>query len=157
MRRPGDAGTAFERMAEWIAVGQNGDRDTARAGLERLWAQEARTDPVTRCGIAHALADVAANPHDELRWDMRALSSALSATDDDAAAHGIAGGTSSLMPSLYLNLADGYRRLGVAAAAMRFARSTQRALAEVEPNPYFDMVAEAVERVIGKLDRGDTS
>lgn len=105
-------------------------------------------DLVTRCGIAHALADVQDDPREELRWDEAALAAALEATDEDAAAHGMAQGVTGLMPSLRLNLADVHRRLGAPDAARAHALEARAALAALEPNPYLEDIARSVDRIL---------
>lgn len=146
----------MERMAELIALGQRGERKAARSGLEELWAASTGADPVTRCAIAHSLADVQDHPEDELAWDLKALMATLGATDDDVAGVGINHGTAGLMPSLHLNLADVYRRLGQTEVARGHALQTQHALRGVDANPYFDTIAEAADRVLTKLEQGIT-
>ncbi|MGD2101785.1 MAG: hypothetical protein PVG83_06060 [Acidimicrobiia bacterium] len=146
----------MERMAELIALGQGGDRDGARAGLEHLWDASKDADPVTRCGLAHSLADVQDSPQAELKWDLRALTSVLSASDSEVGALGMAQGVAGLMPSLHLNLADVYRRLGWLEVAKGHALQARGSLAAVESNPYFDTIAEAIERVLTKAGAGHT-
>lgn len=147
-------GDSMDRLAVYIALGQRGDRTGARAGLEELWAQSTDANPATRCGIAHSLADVQDEPRAELVWDLTALTSALEASNDDVAQLGMSQGTAGLMPSLHLNLADVYRRLGQSDVARGHALQALRALGDVEANHYFSTIAQATERVIDKLDRG---
>jgi hypothetical protein len=146
----------MERMADLIRLGQEGDRDGARAGLEQLWDANKEADPVTKCGLAHSLADVQDSPQAELKWDLKALTSVLDASDSDVGALGMAQGVAGLMPSLHLNLADVYRRLGWLEVAKGHALQARRALASVEANPYFDTIADAIERVLTKVGAGDT-
>lgn len=145
----------MQRVAEYIAVGQQGDRAAARAGLEQLWEECIDGDPVTKCGIAHSLADVQEAPQAELVWDLRALTSALDASNDDAAGLGMSHGIAGLMPSLHLNLADVYRRLRQSHVARGHALEAQAALGAVEPNPYFQTIAEALDRLLGRLEQGN--
>jgi len=143
-------------MADYISLGQRGDRDGARAGLEQLWEANEDADPVTRCGIAHSLADVQDNPQAELEWDLRALASALRATDGDVGALGMTNGVAGLMPSLHLNLADVYRRLGQLEVGKGHALQARASLTVVEATPYFETIADAVDRVLTELGAGDT-
>jgi hypothetical protein len=146
----------LQHMAKYIALGQQGDRMAARTGLEQLWENSTDADPVTKCGLAHSLADVQDSPQAELVWDLRALTSALDASDGEVNDLGMTQGTAGLMPSLHLNLADVYRRLGQLEVARGHALQARHALGDVETNPYFDTIAEATERVIGKVDHRNT-
>jgi len=137
----------LQRMANYIALGQHGDPEAARAGLEQLWAANENADPVTRCGIAHSLADVQDNPRAELEWDLRVLTSALEAPDGDVDSLGMTQGVAGFMPSLQLNFADGYRRLGQIDAAKRNAHQARGSLAFVEATLYFDTVRTPRRRV----------
>lgn len=148
--------STMERLASLIALGQGGDREGARAGLEQLWDANKNADPVTKCGLAHSLADVQDSPAAELKWDLSALTSVLNASDTDADALGMTQGIAGLMPSLHLNLADVYRRLGWLDVAKGHALQARRSLALVETNPYFDTIADAIERVLAKVEAGDT-
>jgi hypothetical protein len=96
-----------------IRLREAGKADEARAALESLWPDvEAGGDAFARCFLAHSLADVQLDPQEELRWDLVALTAAEEVTEQRAAQQGIPGGRLGLYPSLHLNLAKSYLRVG---------------------------------------------
>jgi hypothetical protein len=102
----------MQRFGEGLAASQSGDRDLARRTFTDLWAEVGDDgDPLHRCAIAHAKADVQDDLQDELAWDLRALAAAEGLTDERVQAAGAHGTARSFKPSLHLNLADLYRRL----------------------------------------------
>ena len=120
-------------------------------GLGQLWQANTDSDPVTRCGLADSLADVQDGPAGELEWDVRALRSACIATDAHAAGLGMSQGVAGLLPSLHLNLADVYRRLGL--LTLRRATLPRRVLhsARSRRTGIFDSIGQAIARVLERL------
>ncbi|QJS13132.1 hypothetical protein HKX69_29560 [Streptomyces argyrophyllae] len=120
------------RIGQVVMLHHGGDREEARSRLLHLWAEVGEDgDPLHRCTLAHYLADTQDDPADELAWDLRALSAAEEIADgrlgaDPASVRGF-------FPSLHLNLAADYAKLGRAEAArshLRRARSAARCLAD---------------------------
>src|SRR5690242_2049182 len=91
-----------------------GRRADARAEFARIWSDigEEQGDPLHVCVLAHSMADVQDDVHEELLWDQRALDAAAHLTDDRTAAAGVPMPVAALYPSLHLNLADCHRKLG---------------------------------------------
>ena len=91
-----------------------GQRDAARDLLSRIWGEIGgeQGNPLHVCVLAHTMADVQDDVHQELLWDQRALTAAGLLTDERTAQAGLALPVAGLYPSLHLNLADCYRRLG---------------------------------------------
>ena len=90
----------------------------ARAGTRIATAGgRGRDDPFALCFLAHSLADVQVDSQEELRWDLVALSAADRVTEQRAAQQAIPGGRLALYPSLHLNLAETYLRVGDDATA----------------------------------------
>lgn len=124
----------FARIPQGIELRQQGRKGEARELFDQLWVEiggEAG-DPMARCMIAHSIADAQDDVEDELGWDHIALDAARAITDEQVAAAGM--GTSSaaaLFPSLHMNLAECYRKLGnfeQARAHLSDARQTLDAL-----------------------------
>lgn len=149
---PSEGTNPLQRMSDLMAVGRGGDRAAARVGLHQLWVECVDASAAVRCGIAHALADVHDDPVDELAWDQQALVAALAATDEEVAATGMEQGVAALLPSLHLNLADVYRRLGQLDAAAGHAHAAQAALSNVSIDGYFDEIERAVTRVLERIE-----
>jgi hypothetical protein len=101
-----------------IRLREAGEVDEARALLSSLWPDvEAGADPFARCFLAHSLADVQSDHHEELHWDLVALAAAEEVSERRAAEQEIPGGRLGLYPSLHLNLAESYLRVGDEPAA----------------------------------------
>jgi hypothetical protein len=102
-----------------------------------IWAEIGgdRGDPLHRCTLAHAMADVQDDARQELAWDLRALVAAGLLTDARLAEAGVGLTAAGLYPSLHLNLCDCYRKLGeleLAREHLQRARDTIGALGDDE-------------------------
>lgn len=102
------------RIGEGIALRERGERGAAQDLFAQVWTEIGGEDgdPFHVCALAHSMADVQADVDEELLWDLRALAAADLLTDERAARGGVAGPVASFYPSLHLNLAECYRRLG---------------------------------------------
>ncbi len=139
------------QVGEAIALTRS-DRAGARAVLAAAWETVGDAgDALHRCAIAHAMADVQDSAHDELTWDLRALAAAGGLDDARLAAAGMAASVEELLPSLHLNLADVYRRLGDSAAALAHAAEARAALARAGTDRGSEMIREALDRVTSSL------
>lgn len=129
-----------------------GDRDAARRVLVELWdGVGADGDALHRCALAHALADAQDDPADELAWDLRALDAAGEVTDARTAQAGMTGGAAGLFPSLHLNLADVYRRLGDARRAAAHVVRGRASAAALGDDGYVTMIRDALDRVVAAV------
>jgi len=63
------------RVGEGMQLSHRGERQAARQLFDEVWNQIGGDsgDPFHRCALAHAMADVQDDVHQELTWDMRAL------------------------------------------------------------------------------------
>ena len=100
-----------ERIAAAVAVRDSGDRELARAQLDELW-NEIGADPIHRCVAAHHTADSQDDLHLELSWDLCALEAANEITIEQRKANAALFSVDAFYPSLHLNLARDYWRLG---------------------------------------------
>jgi hypothetical protein len=141
------------RIAEGIALGQQGDRAGARRLLTGAWAAIGGEDgdPLHRCALAHSLADVCDDPGEELAWDERALAAAGSVTDERTARAGMTAGAAALYPSLHLNLADCHRRLGDLAAARVHLALGRAAAGALPDDGYGQLVRGGLDRLAERL------
>ncbi|MBD0324106.1 MAG: hypothetical protein ICV72_12080 [Aldersonia sp.] len=91
-----------------------GQRDAARHLLSQIWDEIGgeQGNPLHVCVLAHTMADAQDDVHQELLWDQRALTAADLLTDERTTQSGVALPVAGLYPSLHLNLADCYRKLG---------------------------------------------
>lgn len=103
----------LERIKNAMRSFHRGDRPQAREELRELWDElGASGDTYHRSVVAHYLADVQDNLQDELTWDLRALETAESASTEAGEAAPALGPVRAFLPSLHLNLADVFRRMG---------------------------------------------
>jgi hypothetical protein len=139
-------------IGEAIALSQVGDRAAARIRLRGLWSDIGGEvgDPLHRCAVAHALADVQDEPADELFWDLQALCAADLLTDGRLEAAG-AGPVAGFYPSLHLNLGDCYRRLGAVDDAWLHLHRGLAALRALPDSGYRALLEEAFERLADRL------
>ncbi|WBQ02439.1 hypothetical protein [Kribbella sp. CA-293567] len=104
---------AYAAIREGIALREQSRAPAAKALLETLVDDvEKGTDAFAKIFLAHSPADVQETPEDELAWDLRALAFMDELTGQEAIARDNPGGKAALLPSLHLNLAADYRRLG---------------------------------------------
>ncbi|MFJ8594125.1 hypothetical protein [Streptomyces sp. NPDC093598] len=139
------------RIGQVVMLHHAGDREEARHRFLGLWAEIGEHgDPLHRCTLAHYLADTQDDPADELAWDLRALTAAEEAREKGPALTAV----TAFYPSLHLNLADDYIRLGRRDAArthLRWAREAATALAD---DSYGGGVRAAIGRLESRLGEG---
>ncbi|CAL9626815.1 tetratricopeptide repeat protein [Streptomyces sp. Tu 3180] len=143
------------RIGQVVMLHHAGDREEARHRLLGLWAEiGAHGDPLHRCTLAHYLADTQDDPEDELAWDLRALTAAEEVVGDRPAGYEGSLAVRALYPSLHLNLAADYARLGRPDAArthLHRARGAARTLAD---DRYGEGVRAAIRRLEDRLGEG---
>jgi hypothetical protein len=134
-----------------VELGQCGERPAARGVLATLWEQVGPAgDPLHRVAIAHAMADLQDDLQGELRWDLQALEAAGSVTDERAADAGSMS-AAALYPSLHLNLAEDYRKLGDLWAAWRHVHLGFAVVSALGNDGYGRMIIGALERLAARL------
>ncbi|MDH6629929.1 hypothetical protein M2271_007778 [Streptomyces sp. LBL] len=156
------ADVLMTRIGQVVMLHHAGDREEARHRFLDLWAEIGEHgDALHRCTLAHYLADTHDDPCDELAWDLRALTAAEELAEDRPAEYH--GGrpedvlaVRALYPTLHLNLAADYVKLGRAEAARTHlcrARSASDALGD---DRYGDGVRAAISRLESRLGEGDS-
>ncbi|EMF58570.1 hypothetical protein [Streptomyces bottropensis] len=174
------------RIGQAVMLHHGGDREEARHRLLQLWAEIGEDGtPLHRCTLAHYMADTQDDPDTELAWDLRALSAADELSDGRSAEHPTDHpvhhpphhqadhsaarprehhdelAVRAFYPSLHLNLAADYARLGRPDAARSHLRLARAALAALEDGGHGDGVRTALGRLEARLDEagpggGDT-
>jgi hypothetical protein len=140
------------RIGEGIGLSQRGEREAARRVFAEIWDRIGPDgDPLHRCAVAHSMADVQDDPHDELTWDLRALEAAPLITDERARAAGMAATVAGFYPSLHLNLGEVYRKLGDLEQARHHLESGRAATGALGDDGYATMVKDALERLAQRL------
>lgn len=140
------------RIAEGMALGRRGERAGARRLFAEVWADIGQDgDPLHRCALAHAMADVQDDVREELRWDERALAAADVLTDERAAEGGVAGGVAGFYPSLHLNLAECHRKLGDLDRARAHLARGRATLGALPDDGYGRLIRGGYDRLAGRL------
>lgn len=79
------------RIGRGMELSQRGERTAARGLFAEVWNDigGCSGEPFHRCTLAHAMADLQDDVHQELVWDLRALDAADLITDKRAAQAGV--------------------------------------------------------------------
>ncbi|MGW5868374.1 hypothetical protein ACWFRJ_40225 [Streptomyces sp. NPDC055239] len=145
---PASPDPTMEAIGQAVAEGQAGDSVSARQKLLDIWSTIGVTgDPLHRCSLAHYLADLYQDPAHALAWDIRALDAADAVTEQRAQAHDASLHIAGFYPSLHLNLADNYRRLGSFEAATEHINAAKTHAPILPQNPYGDLLRGAIQEV----------
>lgn len=141
-----------------IALLQGGDRLGGRKALETIWARIADAPaPLHACTLAHYMADAQDDLADELAWDIRALEAALRCTDAEAQRQGQGLPIAAFMPSLHINLADDYFRLGDVVRSRNHLEAAQSFAGHLANDSYGRMIHGGIARLASKLANGAQS
>ncbi len=141
------------RIADGMALGQRGEREAARQVFAHVWSDidDADEDPLHRCALAHAMADVQDDVREELVWDLRALQAAGLITDERAAQAGVPSPVAGFYPSLHLNLGERYRKLGELDQAREHLQRGQAAAGALGDDEYGDMIRGGLDQLAQRL------
>lgn len=153
MSEPEDA---LQRISSAFHLHCRGDRAEARARMDALWQElDPDGDPYHRCVLAHFIADTQLEPADELAWDERALQIADRALDT-ATAGASASALEKFLPSLHMNVADGYRKAGDFDRAQRHIDRGMELGGGLGLDPYGQTVRAGLIRIQAQLDERDS-
>lgn len=148
------ADPTMARIAQAVELhhGQ-GRREAARDLFAQVWDEIGadQGDPLHVCVLAHSMADVQADVNEELVWDLRALAAAGLVTDDQLAQAGVPMTVAGLYPSLHLNLADCYRRLGDLDRARKHLHEAEAGIGVLGDNDYGRLIRGGLDRLAEQL------
>jgi hypothetical protein len=141
------------RIGEAVQLSHQGERATATLLLAEIWDEIGgeQGDPLHRCTLAHAIADVQDDARDELLWDQRALAAADLLTDTRLAQAGVPLPAAGLYPSLHLNLSECYRKLGDLDRARQHLQHAQAAVGALGDDDYGHMIRSGLDRIAERL------
>ncbi|HEX4813440.1 MAG TPA: hypothetical protein VFV66_11890 [Nonomuraea sp.] len=133
---------------------QQGQRGAARDLFAHIWNDIGgeRGDPLHVCVLAHAMADVQDNVHQELMWDLRALAAADLISDERVAQAGVTLSAAGLYPSLLLNVSECYRKLGDLDRARTYLQQARTAIGALGDDEYAQLIKRGLERLTQQLD-----
>lgn len=126
-----------------------GQRDAARELFAGIWDEIGgeQGDPLHVCVLAHSMADVQDDVHEELMWDLRALAAADQLTDDRVGQAGVTTSVAGLYPSLHLNLGECYRKLGDLDRAREHLRLAEAGMGALGDDGYGKMIKGGLDRL----------
>jgi hypothetical protein len=130
-----------------------GDRAAARRLLDEVWDEIGgeRGDPLHVCVLAHAMADLQDDVHQELVWDQRALIAADQLTGDRVAEAGVVLPVAGLYPSLHLNLSECYRKLGDLGLAREHLEKARDGMGALGDDEYGRLIRSGLDRLTALL------
>lgn len=142
------AGETMAAITEAVELGRTGSPEVAREALLGIWAAIGpQGDPLHRCTLAHYLADLYDDAAQALCWDVRALDAADRLTDERLHRHDANLDVRGFYPSLHLNLADNYRRLGSFDAAQCEINAAREWVDALADDGYGAMIRTAIDEV----------
>ena len=147
-------------MAEWddvlaaVAAALGGDKPGARRLLTECWDSTAPEDHGQRCVLAHYLADVQDDPDAEIGWDETALLEHGFLSDGDLAPVGIPA-VKGMLPSLHLNLGDGYFRRGQFGLAREHQQAGQMHSKHLSNDGYGAMIRSGLDNLGLRISDAD--
>ncbi|MGW0019862.1 hypothetical protein ACWDUD_16155 [Rhodococcus sp. NPDC003382] len=151
-----DPDPTMDAIAQAVTEGRSGDPEFARKQLLALWSEiGVLGDPLHRCTLAHYLADLYADPAQALAWDIRALDAADAVTEQRVQEHHADLHIAGFYPSLHLNLADNFRRLGSFDAAADHLAAARKHAPNLPDGPYGDTIRAAIDEVGDAIVRKD--
>lgn len=140
------------RIAAAQELASGGDWDGARAALGDVWADLGEDgDPLHVVSLAHYMADLQDDPRAELEWDLRALRAARRLTDERAQRHHGSLSVRGFFPSLHLNVAAAYAKLGNRKEAVQHLDAAEAALQALADDGYGRMIRGGIERLRADL------
>ena len=141
------------RIGEAAQLSHQGEREAARLLFAEVWDEIGgeQGDPLQRCTLAHAMADVQDDVREELLWDQRALAAADLLTDARVAQAGLSLPVAGLYPSLHLNLSECHRKLGDLDRAREHLRHAQATIGALGDDGYGQMIRNGLERIAERL------
>ncbi|WP_149184489.1 hypothetical protein [Streptomyces sp. TRM49041] len=145
---PASHDPTMEAMSHAVTKGRAGGIASARQELLSLWSAIGVTgDAMHRCSLAHYLADLYEDPAQALAWDVRALDAADAVTEQRVQEHHTSLHIAGFYPSLHLNLADNYRRLGSFEAATEHINAARAHAPDLPQDAYGDLLRGAIHEV----------
>ncbi|MFC8226353.1 hypothetical protein [Streptomyces sp. NPDC057287] len=155
---PASPDPTMEAIGQAVGEGRTGNTLSARQKLLNLWSAIGVTgDPLHRCSLAHYLADLFEDPAQALAWDVRALDAADAVSEQRVQEHHASLRIAGFYPSLHLNLADNYRRLGSFGAATDHINAAKEHAPNLLQDAYGAFLRTALDEVAEAISRRDTT
>ncbi|MCC9196857.1 hypothetical protein QNO08_08425 [Arthrobacter sp. zg-Y820] len=139
-------------MADWddvlaaVAAALSGDKPEGRRLLVLCWESVSPEDHAQRCVLAHYLADVQDELDAEVGWDETALHEHGFLDNGDLKPVGIPS-VQGMLPSLHLNLGDGYLRRGQGGLAREHQRAGMVRSSHLSDDGYGAMIRSGLDNL----------
>jgi hypothetical protein len=147
---PVPVATVLDEAADLVRHGRQAD---ARLRLLALWHQfGSSAQPLSRCAVAHDLAELQVRPQQQLDWHLRALEVADAIDRSKPLGEDQVVPLDAIYPQLQLAVAEAYCRLGEACGTLEHLQLA-RAAAEGLPRAVRAEVQKAAKRIDSQLDR----
>jgi len=137
------------RIGQAMQLGHQGEWEAAQLLFSEIWDEMGgeQGDPLHRCTLAHAMADVQDDVREELQWDQTALAAAGLLTDARLAQAGVSLPVTGLYPSLHLNLSECHRKLGDLDRAREHLQHARATISALGDDGYGQMIKNGLERM----------
>ncbi|WP_262402191.1 hypothetical protein [Actinomadura sp. CNU-125] len=149
------ADLTMTRIGEGVELHHHqGRRQAARGLFAQIWDDIGgeQGDPLHVCVLAHSMADVQDDVHQELMWDLRALAAVGQVTDERVAQAGVLLSVVGLYPSLHLNLSDCYRKPGDPGRAREHLQQARAGIGARGDDEYGRLIKGGLDRLAEQLD-----
>lgn len=158
MTEPTSTDPMMDAIGKAITEGRSGNIDSACGQLLDLWKViGGNGDPFHRCTLAHYFAELCTDPAQALAWDVRALDAADAVTERRVQEHHASLHIAGFYPSLHLNLADSYRRLGSFEAAQEHIDAARERSSALAPDSYGELMRAAIDKMTTAVENRDTA
>jgi hypothetical protein len=141
----------MKEIGDAIVVLHRDGTEQGRPLLLQLWEKHsANGAPIQISTLAHYLADTETDVGGELEWDLKSLEAATGsrACDDRDP---VSADLASFLPSLHLNVADCYRRLGDVERARLHAGFAENRIGVLADDPYGKLIRGGLRRLLSRL------
>lgn len=144
-------------MAGWtsiidaVGVVLGGERHRGQELLLECWRTTTPSQHAERCVLAHYLADTEVDVQKEVVWDELALDEHRQVEDDALGSIGVPSARG-FEPSLRLNLADGYFRLGKSNAAREQLAAGQASAEVLGKDGYGSMIRAGLDNLAQRME-----
>jgi hypothetical protein len=135
---------------------RTGDLSGAQSRFETIWSRIGpHPEPMHEVYLSHYLADLQPDPATELTWDLRALSAAERGVGPQARGDADSIATlTAFMPSLHLNLAANYLRLGDLERSRQHVAQARPSARELADDSYGRCIRARLEQLTSDLAAG---
>lgn len=141
---------SWDEIVGVVGLALSGNKTEGKTALLSAWSETGEGDHAQRCVLAHYLADLEDNLHDELRWDEVALVEHSYVGERDLVQVGISSARG-LAPSLHLNLGDDYLRQGRSIDARAQLVAAQRHLDALPQEGYGALIRRGIAGLESRL------